>query len=682
MRFQLYFRLVLLLFCYFLGACFVFFLFRLNFLIRFGDLHEISVHYKWDLFESFWMGARFDAKVLAISLAPLFVLCALSLPFPKVSRNLIFFCWPWLVLQSLLLYFLLFIDQLYYGYFQNHIDIRIFGFMEDDTRALLDTFWQEYPVLPVLSLLFSLSVLTAWLLWKLHVRLRNRKVPACFSGSAARISFVIFTLLFVSLAARGSLGVFPLANQERGISDHQFLNLLAYNGIFSFYDAFQHRIENRFSTDMAPVLARYEHKDLREALRNYYQLASPQAPFRRYMFRKSETAFSAPDRKYHVILIIMESWSGYYFRWHSPSFHLLGRLEKHWDSLLHFPYFFSAENGTILGLESLLIKNSGSILSQTKYASHSFDTAITRPFLKAGYETHFISSGKLAWRNLDLFLPMQGFEKLSGQAKLESLRKDEDAQNNVWGVFDGYMFDFMLETLRQAEKPQFMVALSITHHPPYRTPDEYQPSALQIPPALSAKLKTDKDTARRAFLSFQYANDALGYFLEQIEQSNLAKETLVVMTGDHNTWGLLDYDQENLHWKYAVPLLFYLPPELKEKVSFADHQRFGSHDDIFPTLMALLFPEEEFLQTGYNLLAPQRPPSFAVNAAGWALDPQGAVSLTGQPLFYKWSSPQRQKLVKSVPRPELMELRKRAQARKIIMNYALRADISGEQARK
>ena len=133
---------------------------------------------------------------------------------------------------------------------------------------------------------------------------------------------------------------------------------------------------------------------------------------------------------------------------------------------------------------------------------------------------------------------MQGFEKLSGQAKLESLRKDEDAQNNVWGVFDGYMFDFMLETLRQAEKPQFMVALSITHHPPYRTPGEYQASALHIPSALSAKLKTDMDTARRAFLSFQYANDALGYFLERIEQSNLANETLIVMTGDHNTWGL------------------------------------------------------------------------------------------------------------------------------------------------
>ena len=95
--------------------------------------------------------------------------------------------------------------------------------------------------------------------------------------------------------------------------------------------------------------------------------------------------------------------------------------------------------------------------------------------------------------------------------------------------------------------------------------------------------------------------------------------------------------------------------------------------------MALLLPKAKFLQIGYNLLAPQRPSSFAMNASGWALDPEGAVSLLGLPLFYKWSSPKRQKLIKSAPQEHLLKLRKRAQARKVIMNYALRTDIFGEK---
>ena len=677
MKFRLHYRLVLLLFFYFLAACFVFFLFRLSFLVRFGDFSDILNSYKWDLLKAFGMGARFDAKVLALLLSPLFALCLIALPFSRVSSALAFFFLPWLVLQSVLLYLLLFIDQFYYGYFQNHIDIRIFGFIEDDTQALIKTFWQEYPILTLFFVLLLLSTLTAWLLWKLQARLKNIEAPAYFLRLRAQVFFVVFTLLFMIFFARGSFGIFPLTREDRSVSAHQFLNFLAYNGIVSFYNAWEDREESLYSTDMSPILAKYEHKNIQEALQNYYQISRPQAPFRKYMFRKAEAAFSPPAKKYHLVLIIMESWSAYYFRWHSPSFNLLGRLEKHWDSLIHFPYFFSSQNGTITSLESLLIQNSESILSQTKYRSHSFSTAITAPFLQAGYETHFISSGKLSWRDLNLFLPKQGFEKLSGKAKLESVYGSR--QTNVWGVFDKYMFDFTLETLQRASRPQFLVNLSTSHHPPYRVPRDYQASALNIPASLDPKLKAKQDLARRAFLSFQYANDTLGFFLEKIKASKLAEETVIVMTGDHNTWALFDYGQEKLHWKYAVPLVFYLPPKLREKIPFTEGLGFGSHDDILPTLMALLLPESNFLQIGHNLLAPQKAPSFAMNAAGWVLNQEGAVSLRAPPLFYKWSDSRRQKLLESPPQAELIELRRRAQARKVIMNYALRTDLDKDQ---
>ena len=207
-------------------------------------------------------------------------------------------------------------------------------------------------------------------------------------------------------------------------------------------------------------------------------------------------------------------------------------------------------------------------------------------------------------------------------------------------------------------------------------PRDYQAARLQIPASLRPKLRINQDTARRSFLSFQYANDALGHFIAKVKASRLAEETVIAITGDHNTWGLFDYKPENLHWDLAVPFVLYLPPQLSKKIRMKKPRGFGSHDDIFPTLMPLLLPEASYLQLGHNLLAPQGIYSFALNSSGWALDEGGAVSFKGQPAFYKWASPKRQKLLPSPPQAELLKLRKRAQARKVIMNYALRTELS------
>jgi hypothetical protein len=42
------------------------------------------------------------------------------------------------------------VDTGYYSYFQDHINVLIFGLLDDDTLALLRTFWKNYAVVQIL----------------------------------------------------------------------------------------------------------------------------------------------------------------------------------------------------------------------------------------------------------------------------------------------------------------------------------------------------------------------------------------------------------------------------------------------------------------------------------------------------------------------------------------------------
>ncbi len=705
--FLVYYRSVLFLFCcYWLHILFLS-LARISFLLRFGDWKQLSLH-RLDLLEAFWVGFLFDSQAIAMFIAPFYILHSLLWilsqmmilcggPLDSLSRwslyvqaaitrlhNFHLGAWrlsPYLLgLLSFLLHIFLLVDQYYYSYFQSHIDIRIFAFLEDDTGAIITSIGKEFPVFFVCLLLLLAGAFTLLALKKIFLKI-NRAQKLFLSQLWHRACFFLASSLLCLLLLRASIGAHPLKRRDRAVSPYQFLNFLAYNGIISFWHAWQDKREFQYSTDMQKILKLYEHDSIEEAIRNYYGIKDLDQALARYLYRKnlSSKTRAVLSKNYHVVLIIMESWSAYYFQLHKANFNLLGALEEEMDHLIYFPYFLSAQNGTITSLESLLIFNPEQVISQTEYGLHPFPSAITRPFQEASYTCHFISSGKLHWRDLNRFLPHQGFTKLTGQAALEALYPN--AQRHAWGVFDGYMFSYIIDLLQKAKKPQFITALSTSHHPPYEVPQDYKAFPLAMPEEVERELTGSKSQALRAFGAFQYANHSLGLFLKQLQAAELGKNTIVAITGDHNTWAFFDFHKEKFHWKYAVPFMLYLPPELRKKVH-VDTRRFGSHADISASIFPLVLPEAVFLQVGKNLLSDSDLDFFAANAGGWALNHVGAVSTLGARYYYQWSDAKRTKLIAVEARPELERLRKKAQAQRVIMNYAVRMEAAQKKEQK
>lgn len=101
-----------------------------------------------DLARSLWMGVRFDVVVLAY-LCTLPVLALIFCLFWRQEfayKQLINVSKHYLHWMFILICLLLAIDVGYYSYFQDHFNILVFGLIEDDTKALLLTFWKNYPL--------------------------------------------------------------------------------------------------------------------------------------------------------------------------------------------------------------------------------------------------------------------------------------------------------------------------------------------------------------------------------------------------------------------------------------------------------------------------------------------------------------------------------------------------------
>ena len=678
-RFSYYFQGISFLGIYWATSCGLFGLFRLLFLLRFGSVVDWETQWP-DVWEAFWVGFKFDSKVISTAMAPLLALQLVCLSFVSLSKIWQTIAFYYCSFLLVLFYIFQVTDQAYYNYFQNHIDIHIFGFLEDDTWATITSMWSEFPVLRLTLFTISICFLGIWLLYKLTRYTKNISVP--IRNIALQFCFIFFCILFSVINMRGSLGIFPLTRDDLSISHNQFLNFLASNGIFGFFDAWMARKKSQYTADMGYTLSKYQFTGVEKAFQVCCQTNdnSKIQNIKEHLYRNlGNNYYPTPQKKkqglanYHVVFIIMESWSGYYLKLHSPQMDLLGSLKDHLSDLIHFHNFFSSANGTVHSLENLLIANPDGSLIQTKYANIPFRSALARPFQQQGYQTHFITSGKLHWRNMNMFLPHQGFGMQTGKAFLETYYKN--SKNNEWGVFDEYIYDYVYELLSKTSQPQFITTLSTTNHPPYQIPEDYKAAPVTITPQVAKRMLKDEAITKHLFITFQYANDALGRFISKIRNSKLRDNTIIAITGDHNTWALFNYKQDELHWRYAVPFMLYLPPKLKQKV-YIEEQRFGSHLDILPTLHALAIPQAKISSVGNNLLSHKKLYFYGKNnGSGWAINHHGAAKFFHKPEYYKWSNQKHQALQGTSETPALKYLRRKAQADNVILNYSIFEDI-------
>lgn len=615
-----------------------------------------------ELFAALILGFRFDLSAVCYALAlPTLILTALyALGLTRSSRFLNSSLVVYFSVISFAVVFLSVMNLIYYTYFQDHFNIMVFGFFEDDTKALISTMWKNYPAVWILGGL----ALTFVVIWKL-LRLVFR--APLFAASKDRPfwqrALASFAVIFViSLGARGSLGLFPLGVADATISNKPFVNYLAFSGLHSLHRAIKLRLRE---TSVWNINAKtYGYQDARTAAQDFLGRQDlPAADDPLTWFQKTIPARKgkgAPSP--HVVVLMMESFGSYWLSLETPGFNLTGELQKHFREDTLFLNFVPSMTATIGSLSALMINTphrpDGGFLTENRYLQVPFRTAPARIYQEAGYKTRFIYGGAVGWRDIDKFARTQGFESVEGDFEIQKAL-GRKLETHDWGLFDEDVWAYVQKTLSEATTPELVVVMTTTNHPPYQLPSTYQPLPLEMPIDLRSRLNVDPSLALARFRAFQYSNQKLGEFMTTLKASPLAEKTLVAATGDHG-FLIVNFNDSELLQKWQVPFYLYIPTALKP--AKIDTRVFGSHADIFPTLMSLSLPGRQVPMIGTNMLDPDvRHEAYHFSRLAFSSEGAVLVENAQRTRFFDWRE-DRERLQPTSPKSDLEAMAKRYKA--------------------
>lgn len=615
----------------------LFFLSRLTFLVTFGNWTDLQ-GFKVGILKSFLTGARFDVSAICYAFLPVVLLWLVSIFIPKRIEQRFMKGYKkgmgiYMMIVVLLFLTLQIIDYFYYQFFQTHIDILFFGIFKDDTVAVLNSVWTDYPIVKIVGC-YAIVIL-AFLMMRRRGELKYATLKEIPVTATAWLWLLIFPLFFIGM--RGSVGMFTLKRDHTTITSNSFVNSLCYNAVYALKYANSELKKNRIEPDYGLELASNGYASLEELKDQYDDFIV--ARYDEELLMETPTVSFLEKNPPNVVFVLMESMSNHYFELHSKELNLLGDLAEELPNLYYFKNGLSAFNGTIYTLENLLVNTPKNIIAQSEYYNVSFSSSVAKPFKAQGYETSFLTGASTSWRNVDKFILHQGFDKVEGQPFIEE--KYPKATSFAWGVHDEYLFDYIKDQLKEnTTKPQFVFALTISNHTPFEVPNKERLYPITMNKDVKEMIRVDEKLAYDNFYAHQYAANHLARFIREIRNSEFGENTIIVATGDHNIRQVFEYSDANAFLKRSVPILFYIPE--KYKPAYFDDQLFVSHKDIFPTIFNLSLSNQKYVYSGDDMFRASEGYRFALNNYDFIADSLGVVTLEGaQPAYYTWETGKR-----------------------------------------
>jgi len=566
-------------------------------------------------------GLRFDLKVSAVT--GFLLLLVLPWVTERINTRLvavIAFCF---VLLSL-------INLHYFGFYKTPIDATVFGLIEDDTLAVLQTIWHDFPVLWTVLLTIGLTAgmvtFHGWLVRQTKPDTWLHSKPLLF-----KLSFIMVALLAILFAGKGTLRAMALQRQHLTVTTSQFLNDMVPNGVIALKYAWDSR---GLSQNLQNPLAGLKALGFDSPLAAATVLGLPhdsEADLKSALVTHEPVPI---DKKKNLIFFLMESWSEEPLLYQNKRFDVMGRMAATMATACHFSNFDSAQGGTHPSLEAILLSTPITPLTQGEVGRKPISWSIPLVVRQAGYQTLFLTSGRSGWRDLNRVLKVQGFDEVVDANTLKEAYPD--ATLGIWGVWDSYAFDYLEKRLavQPADKPLFIFVLTSTNHPPYDLPPDYQ----RVPRDMTLwRGETNSDTLEPNLDSYRYATDLLGGFVQDIQKQSWYDNTIVAATGDHNVRSFGIYaDEQRRYMMRQVPFVIW-----GKDLACGNQQTLpASHRDMFSTLLPLVGVTGPYVDAGRNLLKPMTGKPGPLNAprtlyfTGEARNAQGTWQLGNPHSFF------------------------------------------------
>lgn len=518
------------------------------------------------------------------------------------------------------------IDMGFYANFNSHINLTFFDFFNEGPMSLIQTIWEEYHcvyeaiaflliLLPILLLIRRIELGKSSARNALHSA--SRQQPSRLKVIKLSATILLY-IAFLVIGLRGSVWRFPLQIEDTFVSNQKPLNDLVPNAIYMLKKAYKEK-NNAFKIAKTDdLLHEYKFKSLQEALDVYTDGKVKMAKndtltaLQHALFEEVGDSLKQPQP--NIVIIYSESWSNYLFNLQQKNAEMYFGLERHFKDDLLFRNFQSVQNGTVASLENLYVSTPFPRFFASAYRFKTLPTSIALPFKASNYTTTFMSGMDAAWENCAEALVHQQFDAIYDKFSL--LKDYPHATYNSIGVYDEYLFQALLDRLEKPSKKHQMIAvMTTTNHPPFEFPKD-----LKLPPlpesfyAKKCFAEHNRKVLDKYLTGFRYYNKVLNEFLNRFKASAAAKNTILIITGDHNVRSILDYDAVDKRYEHSVPLYIYLPTYLRKEAYNKLTNRWGSHDDILATLASFAFHDTKYFKMGHNLLDTTVPDSTYYSA--------------------------------------------------------------------
>jgi phosphoglycerol transferase MdoB-like AlkP superfamily enzyme len=545
-------------------------------LIFFYHFQSSGITFK-DSLLSFWLGIRYDARLVAIILVPILVLGNLKQlnPFNNSRAKKI---WFWYLGILLLVILILFgVDFYYYDYLTQRLNSNILNFMED-AGISMRMMWQSYPLLRILLFLFIVFIFLMWMIRKLYNSV-TLKHPL---SRTIRISSFAVVFLFFGLCIYGKIQRFPLRWSDAFTLGNNYKANLALNPFQSFFSSLNFRHSD---IDIKKVRKYYPY------MAEYLEVQNPdsiQLNFTRVI--SSKDTFHS---KTNVILVLCESFSAYKSSmWKNPL-----NATPFFDSFsrkgLFFDRCFTPHFGTARGVWATVtgVPDVQLVKTASRNPAAVEQQTIMNDF--QGYEKFYFLGGNASWANI------RGL--LTNNIQNLHLYEEDDYSTpkiDVWGISDLNLFMEANKILTKQDKPFFAIIQTSDNHRPYTIPEADIKEFKKVSGISIDTLKRYGFESIEELNAFRYTDFCFRKFIEAAGKEKYMENTLFVFAGDHGIRSKYPVPMFPQAWLDQglscehVPLLFYCPALLQsQRVS-----TIASQVDILPTIAGII--DASYTNTG------------------------------------------------------------------------------------
>ena len=437
-----------------------------------------------DIIDVLWHGLSLDLSMSLYILSVPFLVCVASiwLGGNKILRIILRVYYA-LIAVAMVLAFVA--DTSLYEFWLFKLDASCLQYLETPTEAMASVS-TGYIVVRFITI-----VVGALLVYWAYTQPRWNIIPSRHRIMESLIAVLCIPLIVIGI--RGGLGESTTNIGQVYFSQNQFLNHSAVNPIFSFFSSLEKtgnvNVDYHFMKD----------EECNALIDSLYNTKSIDC----------DTLLTTQNP--NIIIILLEGCGAEFTE-------IGGRTDitPHLNQLAREGIYFTncygntwrTDRGTVCALSGYPSFPTMSLMKIPAKSRSLPNIALTLQ-QQRGYHTSYLYGGDINFTNMRGYLIEGGFEQLTWMKDYSA----EEQKSAQWGVRDDITFKTLYQMATKAEKPFLIGFSTLSSHAPWDVPIHHFDDEI-----LNA---------------FYYLDQCIGDFIEQLRQSEVWDNTLIVMLPDH-----------------------------------------------------------------------------------------------------------------------------------------------------